>query len=332
MRRYGFMKSSTVRPSWLGSLLAALLLAAPASAAEPGPATDKLNTEIKAVFTGLDGKPIPLTAAKTKKAQVVLFLSFDCPNSTSYASTLAALYKEYSPKGVEFIAVCPTDEVEAVKKSKSEFKLPFMVTVDPKSEVVDAFKAVATPEAFVLDHNLVLRYRGRIDNTFSARLKKNNKTTDFDLKDAIEDLLAGKDVRTPVTRAIGCPVNQKTDHPREVTTKITYFKEVLPVLQTHCQECHRPGEVGPFSLMTYKQAVAWADDIKTFTQERKMPPWKPTSGHEFIGERKLTDAELKTLAAWADGGTPAGDPKDAPAPRLLPRLAARQARPCAHAQ
>ena len=96
---------------------------------------------------------------------------------------------------------------------------------------------------------------------------------------------------------------------------MTYYRDVLPILQSNCQQCHRPGEVGPFALMTYKQAVNWASDIKEYTQIAKMPPWKPVEGRPFHNERKLTDKEIATLAAWVDGGTPEGDPKDAPPPR-----------------
>ncbi|HYV34962.1 MAG TPA: hypothetical protein VE988_04605, partial [Gemmataceae bacterium] len=81
-----------------------------------------------------------------------------------------------------------------------------------------------------------------------------------------------------------------------------------------CQECHRPNEVGPFSLMTYRQAVNWASDIKEYTQKRVMPPWKISESVPFHNDRRLSDKEIATLAAWADGGTPAGESKDAPAP------------------
>jgi mono/diheme cytochrome c family protein len=97
--------------------------------------------------------------------------------------------------------------------------------------------------------------------------------------------------------------------------KTTYYRDVLPILQERCQQCHRPGEVGPFSLMTYADAANWAADIKQYTQSRRMPPWKPVAGVAFHNERKLTDKELATLAAWADGGTPEGNSKDAPPPR-----------------
>jgi hypothetical protein len=67
--------------------------------------------------------------------------------------------------------------------------------------------------------------------------------------------------------------------------------------------------------MTYRHAVNWANDIKEYTQNRQMPPWKPCAGPQFTNERKLTDKEIATLAAWVDGGTPEGAKSDAPPPR-----------------
>src|SRR5262249_44904353 len=148
-----------------------------------------------------------------------------------------------------FIAVSMSDDPAEVKKQAAEFKIPFPVYFDPKLDAADAFKATTTPEAFVLDHNHVLRYRGRIDNAYSARLKRNPKTTEHDLKNAIEDILAGKDVKVPATYPIGCPVVAKGAIAKPATTQVTYYKDVLPILQNHCQECHRPNAVGPFSLM-----------------------------------------------------------------------------------
>ena len=98
---------------------------------------------------------------------------------------------------------------------------------------------------------------------------------------------------------------------------MTYYRDVLPILQNNCQSCHRPGEVGPFSLMTYRQAVNWATDIKDYTQSRQMPPWKITEGIAFTNDRKLADKDIDTLAAWVDDGTPEGDAKDAPQPKKL---------------
>ena len=94
----------------------------------------------------------------------------------------------------------------------------------------------------------------------------------------------------------------------------TFNKDVLPILQKDCQACHRPGEIGPMPLLTYQGARPWAKAIKSAVLAKKMPPWfaDPKYGH-FANDRSLTQAEVNTLAAWADGGAPEGDAKDRPA-------------------
>ena len=84
---------------------------------------------------------------------------------------------------------------------------------------------------------------------------------------------------------------------------VTFDRDVLPILQKNCQACHRPGEVAPMPLITYKDARPWAKAIKAAALTRKMPPWyaDPQYGH-FANERKLTDAQIATLASWADNG------------------------------
>src|SRR6185436_901371 len=95
----------------------------------------------------------------------------------------------------------------------------------------------------------------------------------------------------------------------------TFHKDVEPIVQKNCQTCHLPGEVAPFSLMDYASARPWAKAIKTATTSRKMPPWFADEkvGH-FSNERKLTQAEINTIAEWADGGAPEGNVMDAPKP------------------
>ena len=265
-------------------------------------------------FKDASGQSKALHDLKDKKAVVLVFLSFDCPVSNSYAPLLAELHKTYDPKGVAFIGVCSCDEdAAAVAKHAEEFKLPFPVYKD-NGPAIDAVKAEYTPEAFLLEGpHFTLRYRGRIDDTWAARLKKKEKGGREDLKIAIDELLSGRGVSEPATQPIGCPIARAKRTP--TSSAVTYHRDVLPILQNHCQSCHRPGEVGPFSLMTYKQASNWADDIKTYTQKHQMPPWKPVTGPAFRDDRKMSDKDVATLAAWVEGGTPEGDAKDAPAPR-----------------
>lgn len=99
----------------------------------------------------------------------------------------------------------------------------------------------------------------------------------------------------------------------------TFAKDVAPILYRNCAGCHRPGEVGPFSLLDYKDAAKRAELLKEVTTARQMPPWpaEPGYGH-FLNERRLTDAEVATIAAWADAGAPEGDPKDLPPAPTFP--------------
>jgi len=96
---------------------------------------------------------------------------------------------------------------------------------------------------------------------------------------------------------------------------VTFTKDVAPILQKHCQTCHRPGEAAPFSLMTYEQARPWAAAMKLAVKQKQMPPWfaDPAIGH-FANDRSLTEKEISTILAWANSGTPQGDPADMPAP------------------
>jgi Ca2+-binding EF-hand superfamily protein len=96
---------------------------------------------------------------------------------------------------------------------------------------------------------------------------------------------------------------------------VTYSKDVAPILYKQCAACHRPGEVGPFALLTYKDAARRARHIKEVTAARRMPPWLPEEGPlRFLDERRLTEAELRVLARWAETGAKQGDPRDLPPP------------------
>lgn len=276
---------------------------------------DRLGKKIPKVnLHNTQGKSVSLQELRGKKGTVVVFLSFECPVSRDYCQPLTELSRSLPELAV--VGICGDREMTAAQLAKhvQEFKIPFPVLLDEHQLAVDALKAEITPEAFLLDADFVLRYRGRIDNSYAARLRKNRQTTKRDLQQAISELLAGKPISEPTTQAIGCSIVRDRTVKAE-TAKVTYYRDVLPIVQQHCQGCHRPGEVGPFPLMTYSQAVNWASDIKDYTQTRRMPPWKPTEGLPFHDERKISDKDISTLAAWVDGATPEGDPKDAPPPR-----------------
>ena len=107
-----------------------------------------------------------------------------------FARALTEMAKRYADRGVAFVGLCASEAetAESVAKQASDFKLGFPVFHDRHGAAVAAFKAEKTPEAFVLDHNLVLRYRGRIDDAFAARLKKNQQIKSHDLEKALDEV------------------------------------------------------------------------------------------------------------------------------------------------
>jgi hypothetical protein len=103
--------------------------------------------------------------------------------------------------------------------------------------------------------------------------------------------------------------------PPQVSTPV-FYRDVLPILQQHCQSCHRSGEIAPMPLMTYDDARSRANEIASAVRKREMPPWfaDPYYGH-FSNDPSLTQEEIQKLISWANADAPAGHPEDAPPPR-----------------
>jgi hypothetical protein len=100
--------------------------------------------------------------------------------------------------------------------------------------------------------------------------------------------------------------------------RVTFYRDVLGILQQRCQSCHRPGEIGPMPLGTYKEVRPWAKAIKQAVLERKMPPWHADrSVGKFHNDPSLSPTEIETLVAWADSGALEGNPEEAPSPRVF---------------
>lgn len=95
----------------------------------------------------------------------------------------------------------------------------------------------------------------------------------------------------------------------------TFYRDVLPLFQAHCQTCHRPGEAAPMALTDYATVRPWAKSIKQAVVSRAMPPWfaDPRYGH-FSNDARLPEAAIRKISDWVDAGAPAGDPRDAPKP------------------
>jgi mono/diheme cytochrome c family protein len=144
------------------------------------------------------------------------------------------------------------------------------------------------------------------------------RPTRRDLAEALDDLLADRPVRQPRTEAAGCLIGRVA--PQRADGTVTYTRHVSRILQTHCQECHRPGQIGPMALLDYETASAWSATIREVVTEGRMPPWLADPRHgKFANDRRLPPEDRKALVSWIDQGCPQGDERDLPAPRQFPQ-------------
>lgn len=208
-----------------------------------------------------------------------------------------------------------SEDLDQIAQHSSDRDVPFPVVKDVGAKLAQAVSVDPVPGIVLLDREWKIRYRGRIDDQYGVSYRK-PKPARNDLREAIESLLAGREVATPDVETDGCLI--EASERRYEKPGVTYARDVARIFQSRCQECHRPGQSAPFSLMTYDDAVRHARMIKEVVTQRRMPPWHADSRYgRFANDRRLSEAEIETLAAWVDAGKPKGDDVDLPPPRAF---------------
>jgi thiol-disulfide isomerase/thioredoxin/mono/diheme cytochrome c family protein len=297
----------------------AVLSPAVQGVAEPGAAEGGRSVGDFALKDPRDQAVVSLGALRQKKAVVVVFLGTECPLSNAFVPVLAELHKEYAARGVAFVAVNSNqqDTPERVAAHARKLQVPFPVVKDPGNVAADDFGARRTPEAFVLSPQGRVLYQGRIDDQFGIGYSRPGKPSRRDLAEALDEALAGKKVSVPNTPAAGCLIARKAQPKGE--GPVTFAKHIAPILQQNCQGCHRPGQIGPMPLLTYRDAVNWSETIREVVSEGRMPPWHadPRYG-KFSNDRRLGADDKAKLLAWIEGGLVQGDERDLPPPRQFP--------------
>jgi thiol-disulfide isomerase/thioredoxin len=262
----------------------------------------------------LRGGKRPLSGFKGHKAIVLVFLSADCPVSNLYVPAIIELEKKYRDKKVQFLAVYPneSEDLDEVAGHVRDRDLPFLALKDFGQRLAAQVGIERVPSVAVLDGDYVLKYRGRISDQYGAGVRREKATRD-DLREALEEVLAGKKVTVAETEGDGCIIDKQAKS--TVKTEVTFAKQIAPILQKRCQACHRPGQSAPFALMNYEDAAKHASMIRELTSQRRMPPWyaDPRFGH-FSNDRRLSREEIELLTAWVDQKMPKGDDKDLPKP------------------
>jgi mono/diheme cytochrome c family protein len=288
--------------------------ALPAAAAEPA------RVDV-GHFKVLDvkGQTHRLDANEFRSGTVFVFLSTECPISRQYVPELNRLEKVAAATGkIAFFGILSDASVtrrEAVK-FVDEFKIGFPVLFDASAELADLFQPDHVPEAFLINAAGAIVYRGRIDDLYADVDKRRLEPTRRDLLDSLQALAEKRPIPNSRTEAVGCPIEKRPA--ADGTAKVTYARDVAPIVFAHCAECHRPGEVAPFSLLTYQDAAKRAAGIARVAGKRLMPPWRAAVdyGH-FLDERRLTERQIELLSTWAESGTAEGLADDLPPPPVF---------------
>jgi peroxiredoxin/mono/diheme cytochrome c family protein len=265
---------------------------------------------------------------KGRKAFVFVFVVRGCPLVPKYLPTLDRLEKQYRARGVQFLAinVSPEDTITEATAQLVEAGVAFPVVKDFEARCADALGVTRTPEVAVLDGERRLRYRGRIDDQFRPGGIARAEPTRQDLREALDEILAGKEVSVPKTEIDGCTLTRAED--LAIDPSITFAQHIGPILAKHCVACHQPGGEATFALVTCEQVRSRGKMVAEVVREGRMPPWFAAPGHErIVNQRVLTARERDLLATWVRSGMPAGDRTTPPAVGDQPAVAWRIGEP-----
>ncbi len=270
-------------------------------------------------FADLEGVTKKLHIDGKIELTVIAFTSTSCPLSKKYLPTLVDIHRDFASRGVRFILVncVATDKLDEMRAAASRFASSAEYTFDKDSRFASLLMATSTTDVFVLDRSHTIVYHGAIDDQYGFGYSIDAPRYTY-LRDALEAALDQRAILVSATAAPGCLLEQKPAS--TALSDVTYHNQVSRLLQRHCVECHREGGVGPFALDTYEDAVAHAPMIREVVDRGIMPPWfaATDNGHAtspWINDRSLSASEKQQLFAWLDNKTPAGDPKQSPAPR-----------------
>lgn len=281
---------------------------------EPAPKPASVTPALRFPLLDLGGTPHDLGQNDERRVRAFVFLSTECPVSNAYTKTLSELHAKHAKAGrVELFGVVGGTGTtrRAAAAHFAEYKAAFPILFDASGLLADALGPTHVPEAFVLDADGRLVYRGAVDNGWEALGRRRPNAEKAYLADAIAAALGGKPPAVTKTEPVGCLV----EAPPKAGAKgaVTYARDIAPIVHARCLNCHRDGQVAPFALSDYEQTAKRAKQIVRVTQDRLVPPWIPAPGHDrFVGERWLTDRELDLFKTWAETGRAEGAAADLP--------------------
>ena len=276
------------------------------------PLTDAPVYVIGARMLDLAGRVRRLGEEDGLKPVALVFLDDTCPISNRYAPELNTFYAQAQEAGMEFYGAMSSPYITRADAEtyRDERGLSFPILFDASGDLAARLKPAVTPEAFVIDQDDRVVYRGRIDNRYASIGQLRGQITSHDLRDAIAAVSGASGAMPDPSVAIGCFFESWEKGPER---QVTYTRDIAPILAANCVECHKADGIAPFPLESYRQARRRADTLAHVTAERIMPPWRadPNQGR-FRDERILSERQIDLITTWAAAGAPEGDARELP--------------------
>ena len=299
-------------------LFLALVLAAPNAVLSAEPAVAHQQPRLKSVYAGVHS--LNEFVAADSRGLVLVFLGTECPVARQYLPRLKELSAEYKPQCVAFLGIYSDVGVNLARMAQHahDEDITFPVLQDIEHRLADALDVQRTPEVVVLDRKLEKKYQGAIDNQYAPHGRRPAASEEY-LADALRSLVKGEPIARPNVPAAGCPIERSA--PKRESRKLTYYKDIAPLVQRNCQKCHRQDGPGPFELITYDDVAYNTGKIREVVIDRRMPPWHANLNPQFgklANDQRLQPEESDAIVDWIDGGAVAGDKADAPPPVRWP--------------
>jgi peroxiredoxin len=311
---------------WVAAFLAAILVSAlPSSLFAETPQAHAVIANF--TLSDIHAQKWSLDAQKDKQIVVVAFVGTECPLAKLYGPRLAQIAADYKGQSVAFLAIDSNvqDSLAELSAYARNAKIDFPVLRDVKNEVAARFGVVRNPQVFVLDRDRAVRYRGRIDDQYGVGFARTEPKHN-DLKQAIDELLAGKSVTVAETPSVGCLIGRAREP--QANAPVTYSNQIARLFNKRCVECHHAGDIAPFSLTSYEDASGWAEMIAEVVDQGRMPPWHADAKYgKFSDDRRLTDEERRQIHEWVAAGAPQGDLKELPPAPIFPSTGWHHDRP-----
>lgn len=241
---------------------------------------------------------------KDATAIVLVSMQVGCPHIRAIAPDLLALQSGYGDRGVKAFLLDsnPKDTRDAIGREMNSLGLTLPVLLDDAQLVAKTYGIQRTAECVLIDPSTwTVTYHGAA----SGMVGTADTRRDY-LKAALDAVLTGDSIETPRTESGGCLI-KPLPNPR----RISYRKDIAPLLQEKCAGCHVEGNIAPFAMDSYEQVAKRSRMIREVLMTKRMPPWHADPHYgQFANDSSLDREDLRTLVAWLDADAPRGDGDD----------------------